>query len=316
MGGLHVAMIRSSVFSPVVIIWCFFLLSQNDSVNAFILPLQSSSRGTNPASRTRSRSKNIGFQHPDGCHTSNRGHSPTQLDLFSQTPSAQDSKSKARLSFFDEDNPLQLPVEIQTAGDGGEDGAVRLEQAATDQHVASIVEINLREYGSGPAVFPWDNPRLWMPYLDRQTLALLIELSTRSKFRFEGRDHLTLIVTTASSSRVVGMIEISRQPPIQDRNPPPFPIPLKQLLFTGNLQGWITNLLVVPEYRGRGLGKILVAAAESIARDEWQCASVHLHCEANDRLARRLYRNLGYVSGKPQHLEGTQLVYMSKELSS
>jgi len=77
------------------------------------------------------------------------------------------------------------------------------------------------------------------------------------------------------------------------------------------MQGWITNLLVKPEYRGRGLAKLLLAAAEGVVkspawRQEGQAPgkneranrlSIHLHCDASSvsgRIPQALYKSVGY----------------------
>jgi GNAT superfamily N-acetyltransferase len=109
---------------------------------------------------------------------------------------------------------------------------------------------------------------------------------------------------STTQERLVGMAEVSRQPAQPDRNPPAWPIPLvlKEaycrwgLVRTGNhrtTQGWLTNLLVVPAHRGRGWSKVLVQAAEGVAR-AWGRSSLHLHCHATTPVPQALYRSLGY----------------------
>jgi GNAT superfamily N-acetyltransferase len=73
-----------------------------------------------------------------------------------------------------------------------------------------------------------------------------------------------------------------------------------------SLQGWITNLLVAPEHRARGYSKWLVTACEVVATQQqqeqhparnWNCTSIHLHCDAHPRdgrVAQNLYRSMGY----------------------
>lgn len=230
----------------------------------------------------------------------------TWLCLFFKGPN--DGRSNVIAPLFPDTGALQLPLQIESATTGSA-GTLVLEEAST-RHVQAIVDINLREYGSGPAIFPLDNPRLWLSFYERRVLAFLIDFSTRTKLLYRGRDHLTLVIT--DSSRVVGMVELSRQPPIKNRNPPPFPLPWKTVIY-GNTQGWITNLLVVPEYRGRGLGKVLVKAVECIALNNWRCQSIHLHCDAND-FVRLFYEKIGYGEAVLVLLEGDELVFFSKQL--
>ncbi|VEU36379.1 unnamed protein product [Pseudo-nitzschia multistriata] len=104
--------------------------------------------------------------------------------------------------------------------------------------------------------------------------------------------------------RVVGMIELSLQPPDADRNPPALPLPrwfkaalARQTTIDGRLQGWITNLLVDDDRRGRGYSKLLVAACEGIAKHSWGCSSVYLHADADissGRIPQSLYEGMGY----------------------
>jgi GNAT superfamily N-acetyltransferase len=104
--------------------------------------------------------------------------------------------------------------------------------------------------------------------------------------------------------RVVGMVELSLQPPDADRNPPALPLPLwvkatlaKETTLDGSLQGWVTNLLICDSCRGRGYSKILMAAAEGIAQHKWRCSSVYLHADADaqsGKVPQSLYEGLGY----------------------
>jgi ribosomal protein S18 acetylase RimI-like enzyme len=159
-------------------------------------------------------------------------------------------------------------------------------------------------------------------------------------------DHAVLLLTLSdatynnhqdeeeSQEAVVGIVEVSQQPPIPERNPPAFPIPLvvKQMycwwwsvlqqqkqqqkrrqsftsksnnkaLMTRRMnnmiikpEGWITNVLVAPEFRGQGWAKVLVHACEGVARS-WNVPAIHLHCDANSvsgRVAQQLYTSMGY----------------------
>eukprot|EP00537_Pseudo-nitzschia_pungens_P010528 CAMPEP_0172388374 /NCGR_PEP_ID=MMETSP1061-20121228/5492_1 /TAXON_ID=37318 /ORGANISM="Pseudo-nitzschia pungens, Strain cf. pungens" /LENGTH=541 /DNA_ID=CAMNT_0013118253 /DNA_START=175 /DNA_END=1800 /DNA_ORIENTATION=+ len=103
--------------------------------------------------------------------------------------------------------------------------------------------------------------------------------------------------------RLVGMVELSLQPPNADRNPPALPLPrwfkaaLARNTLEGSLQGWVTNLLVDDSCRGRGYSKILMAACEGIAKHSWGCRSMYLHADADissGRIPQSLYEGLGY----------------------
>eukprot|EP00532_Pseudo-nitzschia_australis_P016197 CAMPEP_0168259288 /NCGR_PEP_ID=MMETSP0141_2-20121125/7650_1 /TAXON_ID=44445 /ORGANISM="Pseudo-nitzschia australis, Strain 10249 10 AB" /LENGTH=601 /DNA_ID=CAMNT_0008196729 /DNA_START=135 /DNA_END=1941 /DNA_ORIENTATION=+ len=108
----------------------------------------------------------------------------------------------------------------------------------------------------------------------------------------------------STSSRVVGMVELSLQPPDADRNPSALPLPkwfratlARHTTLDGSLQGWITNLLVCDSCRGRGHSKLLVAAVEGIAKHGWGCDSVYLHADADvvsGKIPQALYEGMGY----------------------
>jgi hypothetical protein len=105
------------------------------------------------------------------------------------------------------------------------------------------------------------------------------------------------------SERIVGMVELSLQPPNADRNPPALPLPkwIKSELASqtqiGSLQGWVTNLLIDTSCRGLGYSKILMAATEGIAKHSWDCKYIFLHADADvtsGKIPQSLYKNLGY----------------------
>lgn len=138
------------------------------------------------------------------------------------------------------------------------------------------------------------------------------------------------------ASSIVGIVELSQQVPDPEQTALPFvvPIALKRLLGQIDIANraavsllgteplpYISNVLVVPEQRGRGYGRILMAAAEGLAR-KWarhrrgqaevingsrininggditgNTAAVCLHVDADStsgRAAQGLYKSLGY----------------------
>jgi ribosomal protein S18 acetylase RimI-like enzyme len=112
------------------------------------------------------------------------------------------------------------------------------------------------------------------------------------------------------NEQIVGIGEISWQPPNPNRNAPPFVLPyfIKQILakFTPGMdedgqivdapRGYISNALVYKNRRGLGYGRVLMAALEGIAKS-WNCRDVRLHVDADiksGQVAQSLYRKLGY----------------------
>jgi len=110
------------------------------------------------------------------------------------------------------------------------------------------------------------------------------------------------------SERIVGIAELSWQPPNPNGNAPPFVLPyfMKTLISRYGPSrdassskkepvGYVSNVLVWKTRRGRGYGRVLMAALEGIA-NIWGCDDVRLHVDANEysgRIARGLYWNLG-----------------------
>jgi hypothetical protein len=76
----------------------------------------------------------------------------------------------------------------------------------------------------------------------------------------------------------------------------------------GPPQGYISSLIVLPEYRGRGISKALLFAAEGVA-NQWALdgvASIRLHCDADPgtgRIAQALYTSVRYTCQNTTVLE-------------
>jgi ribosomal protein S18 acetylase RimI-like enzyme len=128
---------------------------------------------------------------------------------------------------------------------------------------------------------------------------------------------------------LVGMVELSQQPPDPYRIPTAYPLPLwykqatcrlpvpnnKKLLEPQRLlNGWVTNLLIDPQYRSQGYSKLLMAAVEGIAKT-WECTAIYLHCDADPgsgKIPQRLYTGLGYemvqdpLESSPSWISGSQ----------
>jgi ribosomal protein S18 acetylase RimI-like enzyme len=210
--------------------------------------------------------------------------------------------------------------------------------------IPSIAEMCVKEYGSSVSVSPFsfiETSAEAGNWFDREGLRLLVDVTSRLKVQDAPKDHAILVsmISDGNDQFMVGMVEISRQPVIYERNPPPYAIPLfmKQAyasLTKSKLQGWITNLLVEPEYRGRGHAKVLVAACEAMAKS-WRLDSIHLHCDSDEltgRVSQKLYMGLGYrplpsdesfswmrdfagtASNSVFMVQGVPLLYLRKDL--
>ena len=83
-------------------------------------------------------------------------------------------------------------------------------------------------------------------------------------------------------------------------------------LYTGALDAYLEELYVVPERRGRGLGRALLEAAMEHARERG-AARIDLNTSEDDVAARGLYESAGFTNreGGP---EGPRMFYYERAL--
>ena len=133
---------------------------------------------------------------------------------------------------------------------------------------------------------------------DHNVVCLVERIPKDRSNRSDNDDGKTTILYT---EQIVGIAELSFQPPNPSVNAPPFVLPyfVKQLICNiggADPVGYVSNVLVWKTRRGRGYSHVLMAALEGIAK-LWQCNDIRLHVDAGEhsgRIARDLYWNLGY----------------------
>ena len=83
-------------------------------------------------------------------------------------------------------------------------------------------------------------------------------------------------------------------------------------LYTGALDAYLEELYVVPDRRGRGLGRALLTAAMDHARERG-AAHIDLGTSEDDVAARALYESAGFTNreGGP---DGPRMVYYERDL--
>ena len=115
------------------------------------------------------------------------------------------------------------------------------------------------------------------------------------------------------------MAEVSLQPPDPTRTAPPFVLPtfVKNLICSlSNVpppEPYVSNVLVVDGYRGRGYGKVLMAACEGLAL-EWGYQASYLHVEAGrENVAQGLYKGLGYEPVINREIQDQKYGWMGPE---
>lgn len=213
----------------------------------------------------------------------------------------------------------QFPFQINLEHDG--QATKEMGRTLTVRHlevddVPYIMPMCTREFGSGEAANIWDFPlndlkmSTILDWSDRLLFEPVVGLAMRLKIqrRKEGDNSSNSaipddnIICLAQNGKFVGIVELSRQPRIAERNPPPFPIPMwvkRKMCQAKRLpepDGWVTNLLIDDDYRGLGYGKVLMWAVEGLARN-WGCNYIHLHTEAdqkNGAVPQSLYFGMGY----------------------
>ena len=70
----------------------------------------------------------------------------------------------------------------------------------------------------------------------------------------------------------------------------------------------IHDLSVIPEYRGRGIGRLLLEAVERKARNQ-NCSKVTLEVQENNKHARHVYEAAGFAQAVYGETTGGSLFY-------
>jgi ribosomal protein S18 acetylase RimI-like enzyme len=83
-------------------------------------------------------------------------------------------------------------------------------------------------------------------------------------------------------------------------------------VYTGALDAYLEELYIVPERRGRGLGRALLETAMEHARERG-AARIELNTSENDVAARALYESVGFTNreGGP---DGPPMLYYERDL--
>ena len=83
-------------------------------------------------------------------------------------------------------------------------------------------------------------------------------------------------------------------------------------LYTGALDAYLEELYVLPERRGRGLGRALLNAAMDHARERG-AARIDLNTSTDDVAARALYESAGFTN-REGGAEGPTMLYYERDL--
>lgn len=245
--------------------------------------------------------------------------STTRCSLFfaGRGEKQQQTQEQTRLTVSDEvaqvlqSSSLQLPYVFQNIAN----------ETLTIRHLEkrdlkAVVPICVKEFGTSPKPrrFPWkDLSRKSIDkWLESVMFGPLVGMSLRMKVqrRQQGYDDTlpdilpdyNVLCITKGDATIVGIVELSVQPLDPQRNPPPVPLPLflKQAYCESRNMpppdGWVSNLLIDNNSRGKGYSKALMMAVEGLAK-KWGCTSISLHVDSDSvsgRIPQRLYERLGY----------------------
>lgn len=194
-----------------------------------------------------------------------------------------------------------------------------------DEDLPSTVRMCVREFGpSNPQNRQFPLTR-WLTkhpplnglavgaiYIQNYILAWVVYLGLYSRIRVRmwgethpnaQQDHHVLCLSEPTEKIILGIAEVSFQPPYQTA--PPFVLPFffKRLLcqFNPTLQcgpvPYLSNVVIQESFRGFGYGSVLMEAIECHAKDVLGCHQLTLHIDANgakENAAWKLYRRMGY----------------------
>lgn len=299
-------------------------------------------------------------QQPAFISTPSTKRTPTQCNLFFTERRLEKKNESRRGSLLSKEviadlksSSLKLPYTFESNNGDNEKLTIRfLEQ----RDLNTVVPMCVREFGTSPEPrkFPWTNlnEQAIGAWLDSVTFGPLVRLSLATKvMRCEqGQDtsmpdivpdYNVLCLEQVATGAVVSIVELSLQPLDPLRNPPPIPLPMfyknayceSKALPAPN--GWISNLLVDENARGKGYSKTLMTAVEGLGKQSG-CTSISLHVDADSvtgKVPQRLYERLGYepvVENIEQQfgwmgpdilksglymVEGVPLIFLRKELT-
>lgn len=175
-----------------------------------------------------------------------------------------------------------------------------------------VVPMCVKEFGTPTTItgFPWkhltkDTIQAWFDsVLFGPLIHMSLEMKIQSQLHGEALQQPDdTILCLEENGKIVGIVELSIQPLDPERNPPPVPFPswykeaYSQSKNIPPPNGWVTNLLIANDCRGLGYSKVMMKAAEGLARS-WGCTSVSLHVNADQstgHIAQQLYKSLGYT---------------------
>jgi ribosomal protein S18 acetylase RimI-like enzyme len=180
--------------------------------------------------------------------------------------------------------------------------------------IPDVMRIAFEEYSPAPEDVDGSS---FFEWFDRGVSAICIKLGF--EMRIAAEDHSVMCIT--QNGEFVGVAEVSMQP-CDGRTSPVFPPPKLAKKLLGMIhpcQPYVSNVLVDPAYRRRGIGGALMAGCEAQVR-AWGYSQVYLHVDIECEDALSLYRRRGYTAVRdvvhhtPWSGDQVYLKYMRKDL--
>lgn len=109
-----------------------------------------------------------------------------------------------------------------------------------------------------------------------------------------------LAITYPNESDIIATAEIFLKQPDNKNMPSAFKNPFKSIIPKASLQPYICNVCVSPDYRRKGLGKMICKLSEEFVQIYWNKKSMYLHVDQINLKAIRMYEGMGYKSITPE----------------
>ena len=87
----------------------------------------------------------------------------------------------------------------------------------------------------------------------------------------------------------------------------------REAIFNDKLDAYLEEFYVVPEQRGRGLGRALLERVLETARERG-AGRIDLGTAENDLAARHLYESFGFTNLEQPDDEGTTMLFYERDL--
>ena len=106
-------------------------------------------------------------------------------------------------------------------------------------------------------------------------------------------DGLMIAVQHRNTKAIVGVVEVSEQP-CDGKVPGDVRLPTLPFISMPPNVAYVSNLAVLSEWRGRGLGSSLLEACEGVVASTWNLNEVYLHAATGQERLLSYYRERGY----------------------